>query len=100
MDLRCAGNVWYIPYETIQRREQKYHKDRFPVELPFRCIKLSGIKKGSVVVDPFGGGMTVGAACCELGMGFMGFEIDKDVFEIGKERMNKLGGNICKLQIG
>lgn len=46
MDLRCAGNVWYIPYETIQRREQKYHKDRFPIELPLRCIKLSNVKEG------------------------------------------------------
>ncbi len=99
-DLRCAGNVWYIPYETIQRKEQKYHKDRFPVELPLRCIKLSGIENGSIVADPFGGSMTVGVACHELAMRFVGFEVDGEVFEIGEERINKLGGNICKLQIG
>ena len=93
-------SVWYIPYETIQRKEQKYHKDRFPVELPLRCIKLSGIENGSIVADPFGGSMTVGVACHELAMRFVGFEVDGEVFEIGEERINKLGGNICKLQIG
>ncbi len=99
-DLRCPGNAWFIPYKTIQRKEQKYHKDRFPVELPRRCIKLSGIPKGSFVLDPFGGSMTTGVACYELGMKFIGFEIDKNTFMIGKNRISKLGGNICKLQIG
>ena len=65
-DLRCAGNVWYISYETIQRKDQKHHKDRFPVDLPRRCIKLSGIEKGSVVLDPFSGGMTTGVACQDV----------------------------------
>lgn len=90
-DLRCRGNVWHIPCKTIQRKEQKLHKDRFPVELPKMCIKLSGIGKGGVVLDPFGGSMTTGVACGELGMGFVGFEVNKDVFGIGKGRLNKGG---------
>lgn len=86
-DLRCCGNVWYISYETIQRKSQKPHKDRFPVELPKRCILLSGLRKGSLVLDPFAGSMTTGIACMELGMEFIGFEVDRDVFESGRKRL-------------
>lgn len=86
-DLRCGGNVWHIPYETIQNKEQKLHKDRFPVGLPARCIKLSNLERGDVVLDPFGGSMTTGVACAELEMGFVGFEIDEEMFKIGTERI-------------
>lgn len=71
-DLKCGGNVWYIPYETIQRNEQKLHKDRFPIELPLRCINLSNVREGSVVLDPFAGSATTGIACKETGMEFSG----------------------------
>ncbi len=71
-DLKCGGNVWYIPYETIQRKEQKLHKDRFPIELPLRCINLSNVREGSVVLDPFAGSATTGIACKETGMEFSG----------------------------
>jgi site-specific DNA-methyltransferase (adenine-specific) len=88
-DLRCRGNYWYIPYETIQNKSQKLHKDRFPVGLPMNCIKLSNLKEGDIVLDPFVGSMTTGVACKELGMVFIGFEIDKNIFEIGKNRLQK-----------
>ena len=52
-DLKCGGNYWEIPYDTIQYSWQKRHKDRFPLELPEKCIKLSGIPKGSLILDVF-----------------------------------------------
>lgn len=77
IDLKCGGNVWYINYETIQSVDEKLHNDRFPIELPERCIKLSGIKEESWVLDPFSGSATTGVACQKLGMNYVGFEIDK-----------------------
>ena len=71
-DLRCAGNVWHIPYDDNQK---KLHPDRFPVELPTRCIKLSGIKPGSLVCDPFNGSGTTGLVALRLGMRYQGSEI-------------------------
>jgi site-specific DNA-methyltransferase (adenine-specific) len=76
-DLRCGGNTWYIPYETIQNKKQKIHKDRFPLGLPEKCIKLSNIPKGSIVLDPFMGGGTTAVVAEQLEMNFIGFEIDK-----------------------
>ena len=43
-DLKCGGNVWYIDYDTINHKEEKLHNDRFPLELPTRCLKLSNKK--------------------------------------------------------
>lgn len=73
-DLRCGGNVWFIPYETITDKGQKKHPYRFPVELPTRCIKLAGLEGGSVVLDPFLGGGTTAVAAKRSGMRYLGFE--------------------------
>src|SRR5207302_352245 len=42
-DRRCRGNVWFIPYKTIQQRaEQRPHPATFPTELAVKCIRLHG----------------------------------------------------------
>lgn len=87
-DLKCGGNVWYIDYETIQSADEKLHNDRFPIELPEKCIKLSGISEGSWVADPFSGSATTGVACQNLGMNYVGFEIDKTHYYNSIERLN------------
>jgi site-specific DNA-methyltransferase (adenine-specific) len=53
-DLRDPGNVWLINYSlTTGKTIKKGHEAPFPVELPYRCIKLS--KNVKMVLDPFGG---------------------------------------------
>ena len=40
-DLRCRGNTWFIPYETIQRRKkERPHPATFPVQLAEWCIRI------------------------------------------------------------
>ena len=47
-DLRCRGNTWFIPYETIQSRErERPHPATFPVQLAEWCIKLHGVSRVS-----------------------------------------------------
>ena len=92
-DLKCGGNVWYIDYDTIQDKSEKTHKDRFPKELPTRCIKLSNLKKDSVILDPFCGSATTGVAAKELGMQFIGIERNKNYINkatklLGYEKTN------------
>lgn len=65
-NLRCNGNNWLIPYETVNSNKlQRPHPATFPVELARRCLLLAG--KPKVVLDPFVGiGTTcVAAAACE-----------------------------------
>lgn len=75
-DRRCAGNVWLIPYRTVQSRAQKFdHPAGFPVELAKRCILLHG-KAEAVVLDPFLGAGTTLVAAQELGCSGLGIELD------------------------
>jgi len=75
-DKRCAGNVWFIPYETVKSRREKFdHPAGFPVELPLRCIHLHGVER-PVVLDPFLGAGTTLVAAARAGGSGVGFEID------------------------
>jgi site-specific DNA-methyltransferase (adenine-specific) len=75
-DLRCRGNNWFVPYETIQNR--KAHPATFPVGLAEMCLRLSGVGDTSTVVDLFNGTGTTGKAAINCGAGrFVGFDIDK-----------------------
>src|SRR5467141_323926 len=53
-DLRCRGNTWFIPYETIQSRaKERPHPATFPVQLAEWCIKLHGVSRVQTMLDPF-----------------------------------------------
>ncbi len=86
-DLRCRGNTWFIPYDTIQRKAQKFHHPgTFPVDLPRWCIRLHG-KAGAVVLDPFmGSGTTLVAARLE-GCAGIGIELDPVYVATARERV-------------
>jgi site-specific DNA-methyltransferase (adenine-specific) len=77
-DRRCAGNVWFIPYQTVKPKAQKFdHPAGFPVELPLRCLRLHG-GKGLSVLDPFAGAGTTLVAAQQLGHAGIGIEIDRE----------------------
>lgn len=78
-NLRCAGNIWNINYPTITKASQKPHNDRFPPELPERCIKLCGYPL-KVVLDPFCGSGTVCKAAKDMGLEYVGIDKDKTHF--------------------
>lgn len=87
-DLRCKGDVWYIPYKTVNSKEQKFnHPGSFPIELPLHCLKLSGIQNGTVY-DPFCGTGTTLLAAKELNWNGYGSEISENYVNIIKERIN------------
>ncbi|MFW9778314.1 MAG: DNA-methyltransferase [Candidatus Heimdallarchaeota archaeon] len=71
-DLRDAGNVWFIPYsQTTGATIKKGHDAPFPLEVPIKCILLSG---GKTVLDPFLGSGTTLAAAEILGKIGYGYE--------------------------
>jgi site-specific DNA-methyltransferase (adenine-specific) len=88
-DLKCAGNLWHIPYETIQSEVEKLHNDRFPIELPTRCLKLADAKPGFLVCDPFSGSGTTALACKNMGLNFIGWEINPIHYKTAMKRLGK-----------
>ena len=76
--LRCRGNTWFIPYETIQRRDRdRPHPATFPSQLPEQCLRLHGLKRIETAMDPFTGLGSTAVACLRLGVNFVGAEIDE-----------------------
>tara|TARA_B100001778_G_scaffold334967_1_gene349818 strand:+ start:25694 stop:26389 length:696 start_codon:yes stop_codon:yes gene_type:complete len=80
-DVRCAGNVWYVGYPTVQSKKQKPHKDMFPEEIPTRCLKLANLPERSLVLDPFMGSGTTARAARKMGMNAVGYEINKKFWD-------------------
>jgi len=91
-DRRCRGNAWFIPYETIRSRErQRPHPATFPVKLPEMCIRLHGLARTRLVLDPFMGIGTTALAARKLGVDFIGFEIDERYIGVAEARLARLG---------
>ena len=89
-DLRCRGNTWFIPYETIQNRaKERPHPATFPVQLAEWCIKLHGVSHVQTMLDPFLGigNSAIAAQYCGVKR-FIGFEIDKTYLAEAKRRLS------------
>lgn len=68
--------------------KQKYsHPTIKPLEFIEKLIKNSS-KEGEMVLDCFMGSGTTGVACKKLGRNFIGIEIEKEYFDIAKNRIN------------
>jgi len=81
-DLRCRGNTWFIPYDTIQSREkERPHPATFPPRLPEMCLRLHGVDRIHTVADPFLGLGSTALACAQLGLDFIGIELDRGYLE-------------------
>jgi site-specific DNA-methyltransferase (adenine-specific) len=77
-DRRCRGNTWFIPYQTIQNRDtDRPHPATFPPRLPEYCVRLHGLSRTRVLMDPFLGLGSSALAAVELGVDFVGVEIDR-----------------------
>lgn len=88
-DLRCRGNTWFVPYETIKSRDrQRPHPATFPVELAVNCIKLHGVLRVQRMLDPFLGigNSAVAAQRCGVPK-FIAFEIDEEYFAEARRRL-------------
>lgn len=88
-DLRCRGNTWFVPYRTIwSRATQRPHPATFPPELAALCLRLHGVTRASVVLDPFLGLGHSAIAARECGAErCIGFEIDGEYLREARRRV-------------
>lgn len=86
--VRCRGNTWFIPYETIQSRDRdRPHPASFPPRVPDQCIRLHGVSRAGVVLDPFMGLGSTAIAAARLGLDFVGIEMDEQYLQEAVERV-------------
>ena len=80
--LRCRGNAWFLPYDTINSREKdRPHPATFPTRLPEYCLRLHGVERARLVLDPFTGLGSTAVACARLGLDFVGIELDREYLD-------------------
>ncbi len=102
---KCIGNAWYIPYIPTSRLSKQVgvskghnyrknaradHPATFPEQLSTQCIKFSGIKKGSLVYDPFLGTGTTILSALKLGMYGIGTDINDEYIKFSKKRLQTI----------
>lgn len=88
--LRCRGNTWFLPYSTIQRRDRdRPHPATFPTRLPEQCLRLHGLERLGLVVDPFLGLGSTAVACARLDVEFAGIEIDATYLAEAVQRVER-----------
>ncbi len=86
--LRCRGNTWFIPYETIQSRDRdRPHPASFPPRVPDQCLRLHGLDRTGVVLDPFMGLGSTAIAAARLGLDFVGIEMDEHYLREAVDRV-------------
>lgn len=67
--------------------KNKHHQTEKPVELLKELLKI--VPSDGMVLDPFMGSGSTGIACEELGLDFIGIELNKAYFEIAKQRIKQ-----------
>ena len=88
-DAGGASRFFYIAKASKKERgEGNNHPTVKPLSLIKYLITLVTPPEG-VCLDPFEGSGTHALACEELGFNYIGFELDKEYYEIAKNRINK-----------
>jgi site-specific DNA-methyltransferase (adenine-specific) len=91
---RCRGNAWFIPYDTIQKRDRdRPHPATFPAKLPEFCLRLHGLDRVTQVIDPFNGLGTTAVACAQLGIDYIGIELDETYLAQTVARVREVRGS-------
>jgi site-specific DNA-methyltransferase (adenine-specific) len=88
-DLRCRGNTWFIPYDTIQSRDkERPHPASFPIALAEQCIRIHGKGADTRLLDPFLGiGTSAIAAMRRKIEAFTGIELDEHYLATARDRI-------------
>lgn len=78
--------IWTIPTPGKREKAHGAHPTQKPLALLERIIECS-TKPDEVVLDPFSGSGTTGAAAVALGRRYLGFEREEEYVEFSRERI-------------
>lgn len=86
--------VWFSQVWTdISGTSSGKHPAPFPVELPYRLIRMFSFA-GDMVLDPFCGTGTTGVAAARAGRNSVGYEIDPTYVSIARRRLLDQTGSL------
>ena len=67
------------------------HKAHHETRLPEQCLRLHGLNRIQVAMDPFTGLGSTAVACARLGVSFIGSDLDETYLDAAVERVLALG---------
>ena len=71
---------------SIVTKNNKFHPTTKPLQLMIDLVNVHSFEN-DLVLDPFMGSGTTGVACKNLNRNFIGIELDKNYFDVAKERI-------------
>lgn len=80
---------WTKTVWSIANISSKDHPAVFPVEIPYRLIRMSSFY-GETVIDPFNGTGTTGMAALQCGRKYIGFDTNSNYVKISKNNLEEL----------
>ena len=80
---KYISSIWKFPPE-----HDRAHPAPFPVELPFRLIKLFSFTS-DIILDPFMGSGTTALAAKMVERHFLGYELNKKYIKLGEKRLKQ-----------
>ena len=78
--------------EMKQRDRDRPHPATFPSRLPEQCLRLHGLARIELALDPFTGLGSTAVACARLGVNFVGSDIDATYLDAAIERTKGVAG--------
>jgi site-specific DNA-methyltransferase (adenine-specific) len=94
---RAANSIQSIIFglneKTIIKQSRDHYDSIHPTQKPVRLLeRLLALvsKEGDLVLDPFSGSASTAIAAHNTGRNFIGFEIDREFYEAGAKRLNRV----------
>ena len=85
---KLVGGI-FAPPELLRTREGRFaHLAQMPEKLADRAVRIATLP-GEIVLDPFMGSGTVGAACKKIGRRYIGIEKSHVYFAMAEKRIKK-----------
>jgi DNA modification methylase len=78
-----------VSKERIKDKNGKCVRWQKPVDL-YQRILSPFLDDGDTILDPFGGVFSAGEWCIKNNINYVGCEYDKEIFDLGKERLEQL----------
>ena len=82
-------NYIWDGFDRQGERGKSLHPSQKPVALMKWIIEKQKLPPNSLICDPYMGSGPVGIAALELGHRFLGFELEKDYYDISKNRLEE-----------
>ena len=79
---------WFIVNPKPRQKNLLFHPAKFPEELVEKCIKVSGLKEGTMF-DCFAGTGTSLLVAKKMGLDYFGCDLDEDYVDFMKSRIIK-----------